>query len=223
MIDAKMKRTMKWHTEGYKEEKKMEDKKYYSGSVAVTTWRLRETFNGDNITSNHRTDLITFREGRYMVTLLDPKVNLTAKVPIEGPTSKRFTKEDITEAIKTAWDNGEYAEDQTDITWIFNPDPEGFTGTVDLATVLLKDNSGLGGALDAYDNPQVRARCRVRIVDGTFFEKLGGSSKLADILKNHKGVFATREDIVRYVKDKWCVRDFGNDASYFTLDIEEES
>lgn len=98
-------------------------------------------------------------------------------------------------------------------------DPEGFTGTVDLATVLLKDLEGNNGGY----SEQVRARCRVRIVDGTFFEKLGGSSKLADILKNHKGVFTTKEHIEKYIKDKWSVRDFGNDASYFTLEIEEES
>lgn len=275
MIDAKMRRTMKWHTDGYidadvvrtvaikkslenmdrdslrrllntsygmtpayddiltmmvlqelqrrnKEEKKMEDKKYYSGSVKVTTWRSRRTFNAlDDIDSNHKTDLITFRKGVFAGMTIDSNRKISEKLPID--TGKKYTKEDISELITTAWDNGEYAEDQTDISWIFNPDPEGFTGTVDLATVLLKDNCGLGGALDAYDNPQVRARCLVRIVDGTFFEKLGGSSKLADILKNHKGVFTTKEDIVRYVKDKWRVLDFGNDASYFTLDIEEES
>lgn len=279
MIDAKMKRTMKWHTEGSyidtdmawvvaakkalknldrdslrlllnahygllptqadymttfliwqelqrrnKEEKKMENKKYYSGSVTVTTWKERKTFKGDYIMSNHRSDLITFKDGRYFGVLLDPKTKIMAKIPINlSAGDKRYTKEDIEEAIVTAWDKGEYAEDQTDISWIFNPDPEGFTGMVDLATVLLKDPKGNGGCLDAYYNPQVRARCRVRIVDGTFFEKLGGSSKLADILKNHKGVFTTKEDIVGYIKDKWSVRDFGNDASYFTLDIEEES
>lgn len=201
----------------------MEDKKYYSGSVTVTTWRSRETFEGDNVTSNHRTDLITFREGRYMGTLLDPRVYLAAKVPIEGPTGKRYTKEEITEAIMTAWDKGEYAEDQTDISWVFNTDSKGFTGTVDLSTVILKDPDGDSRRFGAYCESQVRARCRVRIVDGTFFEKLGGSSKLADILKNHKGVFTTKEHIEKYIKDKWRVLDFGNDASYFTLEIEEES
>lgn len=274
MIDAKMKRTMKWHTEGYidtdvvrklaikkslenmdrdslrrllntsygmtpayddiltmvvlqelqrryKEENKMEDKKYYSGSVAVTTWRSRRTFNDlDDVMSNHRTDLITFKDGRYFGVLLDPKVNPPAKIPINtNDTRKRYTKEDISELITTAWDKGEYAEDQTDISWVFNSDPEGFTGTVDLATVLLKYPKGIPGHADT----QVRARCRVRIVDGTFFEKLDGSSKLADILKDHKGVFETKEAIEMYIKNKWYVGDFGNDASYFRLEIEEES
>lgn len=275
MIDAKMKRTMKWHTDGYintdavwtvavkkalenmdrdslrrllnshygllptqvdymtqrliwlelqrrnKEEKKMENKKYYSGSVKVTTWRSRRTFNElDDAHSNHRTDLFTFKDGGYFGVLLDPKVKIPAKIPIDtNDINNKYTKEEITDLITSAWDNGEYAEDQTDISWMFDPDPEGFTGTVDLATVLLKYPNGNGGHIDT----QVRARCRVRIADGTFFKKLSGSSKLADILKNHKGVFETKEDIVKYIKDKWCVRDFGNDASYFRLEIEEES
>lgn len=275
MIDAKMKRTMKWHTEGYidtdvvrtvaikkslenmdrdslrrllntsygmtpayddiltmmvlqelqrrnKEEKKMEDKKYYSGSVAVTTWRSRTAFNDlTHARSNHKTDIVTFREGVWVKIVVDSNRKISEKLPLDA--RKKYTKEEITEFIKTAWDKGEYAEDQTDISWIFNPDPEGFTGTVDLSTVILKDPDGDSRRFGAYCESQVRARCRVRIVDGTFFEKLGGSSKLADILKNHKGVFTTKEHIEKYIKDKWRVLDFGNDASYFTLDIEEES
>lgn len=193
----------------------MEDKKYYSGSVAVTTWRSRRTFcDLDDQMLSHRTDLITFKDGVFINVMLETKTG----IPYIN-TKKRFTKEEISELITTAWDKGGYADDQTDISWIFNPDPEGFTGTVDLATVLLKYPNGNEGHVDT----QVRARCRVRIVNGTFFEKLGGSSKLADILKNHKGIFETKENIVKYIKDKWCVRDFGNDASYFRLEIEEES
>lgn len=269
MIDAKMKRSMKWHTEGYintdtvwvvaakkalenmdrdslrlllntyyglwpaqadamttfliwdelqrrnKEEKKMEDKKYYSGSVAVTTWRSRRTFGDLNDHAlNHRTDLITFKDGVFINVMLGTKTG----IPYID-TKKRFTKEEISELITTAWDKGEYAEDQTDITLIFNPDPEGFTGTVDLATVLLKYPHCNGECCET----QRRARCRVRIVNGTFFEKLDGSSKLADIFKNHKGVFETRENIKWYIENKWYVCDFGNDASYYILEIEEES
>lgn len=196
------------------------DKKYYSGSVAVTTWRSRKTFVCDNVTSNHRADLITFREGVWVNIVVDPNHNISEKLSLDA--RKKYTKEEIAEAITSAWDKGEYADDQTDINWLFNPDPEGFTGTVDLATVLLKDRYGYRGSFEAYHNPQVRARCRVSIVDGAFFEKLDGSSKLADILKHHKGVFATKEDVEKYIKDKWFALDFGNDASYYALEIEED-
>lgn len=198
-----------------KEKKKMEDKKYYSGSVAVTTWKERKTFKGDYTTSNHRTDTFTYKGGRCSAMHFASD-DLPEEFPID--VRKGYTKEEITEAIITAWDKGEYAEDQTDISWIFNPDPEGFTGTVDLATVFLKDQKGDGQHLE----PRVTARCRVRIVDGEFFEKLGGSSKLADILKNHKGAFETKNHIETYIENKWCVRDFGDDDSYFTLDIKED-
>lgn len=277
MIDAGMKRRMKWHMEGYidtdipvalevkealenmdrdslkrmlntsyglspvidrvlktliwkelqrrnKEEKKMEDKKYYSGSVMVTTWRTRNTISDLDdviVTLNNRTDRITFKDGYFMGVTLYPKIELPTGMPIDA--RKRYTKEEITEAIINAWDKGEYAEDQTDISWIFNPDPEGFTGTVDLATVLLKDRCGYRGSFDAYHNPQARARCRVRIVDGKFFEKLDGSSELADIFKNYRYTFYTEENIKNYIAGKWCVRDFGKDASYYILNIEEDS
>jgi hypothetical protein len=205
----------------YRGGNKMEDK--YSGSVKIETWRSRKVFNNhDYVATNHRTDVITFKDGRYFGVLLDPKTNIMAKIPIDRCAgNKKYTKEEITEAIIKAWDKGEYAEDQTDINWIFNPDPKGFTGTVDLATVLLKDREGNNGCFEASHSPQIRARCRVRIVDGTFFEKLDGSSELADIFKNYRYTFSTEGDIAKYVKGKWCVRDFGNDASYYTLEIEE--
>lgn len=266
MMDAKMKRTMKWHTEGYidtdvvwevaarkaiknmdrdslkrllnehfglwptqadymtthliwqelqrrnKEEKKMEDKKYYSGSVAVTTWVSRRKFEGDNDCCRTINDSFTFKNGRLKNGYVDQY-----RMPFDA--DKRYTKDEICESLKRAWDGGEYEPGQTDISWIFNPDPEGFTGTVDLATVLLKYPKGIR----AYADTQVRARCRVRIVDGEFFEKLDGSSKLADILKNHNGAFETKKHIETYIENKWYAGDFGNDASYFTLDIEEES
>ena len=36
-----------------------------------------------------------------------------------------------------------------------------------------------------------------------------------------KNWFVAKEDVVKYLKDKWCVGDLGNDASYYALEIEE--
>lgn len=274
MIDAKMKRSMKWHTEGYistdtvwvvaakkalenmdrdslkrllneqyglwptqadymtkrliwlelqrrnKEEKKMEDKKYYSGSVAVTTWRSRRTFGDlDDQMLNHRTDLITFKDGVFINVMLGTKTG----IPYID-TKKRFTKEEISELIATAWDKGEYAEDQTDICCIFNPDPEGFTGTVYLTAVYVRGGEGYESINNhQYSSLENGARCVVRIKDGKYVKgEATGRPEMIGMFKRHSDIFKSKDDIHLFVKDKWEAKAFGLNTSYYNLSIIEE-
>lgn len=274
MIDAKMKRAMKWHTEGHidtdvvwevavkkalknmdrdslkrllneqyglpamhveamttrliwqeLQRRNKEEKKYYSGSVAVTTWRSRRTFNElDDTMSNHRTDLITFKDGRYFGVLLDPKTNIMAKIPINlSAGDKKYTKEEITEAITTAWDKGEYAEDQTDISWIFNPDPEGFTGTVYLTTVYVRGGEGYESIDNhKFSSLETVARCVIQIKDGKYVKGVTGKPEIIALFKHHSSIFESEDAIRLFVKNKWDDKVFGLKSNYYNLTIIEE-